>query len=322
MLSPCKQAALSAQTELDCMQNRVDINQIASMMLGPTASVFYDESFHFSTPTVSSMSYNPNAFGNSLSFDTLYGSFASGSNTISPHSTSTWSSGFCCPRALPPSVQHAVWTEFNNQSPHAIGASAAAYGMPFYPHTADLSFQASSSGYHDASTFPTHNNGWNSSLPLSTTACGQFLPIPPVSLLPPGAYTLPSFSQNTSEALHGWNITDTASLKHKERDGLDLGSIVDNGAKRARLFGPEQADAISRPWPVQEADFGASLSRLEHSVPGGVQRTQPYELSGGMGGSVAQTSSLADENRRLREEIEMLKGMVGSLEGSGSDIVF
>ncbi|KAL0568563.1 hypothetical protein V5O48_013422, partial [Marasmius crinis-equi] len=61
---------------------------------------------------------------------------------------------------------------------------------------------------------------------------------------------------NTSEALRGWNIADTPSLKCKERDDVDFGSIVDSGVtKRARLFEPEQANAISHPWTVQEAEW-------------------------------------------------------------------
>ncbi|KAL0564933.1 hypothetical protein V5O48_017102 [Marasmius crinis-equi] len=313
------------RTESDSMQTHVDINQIASMAFGSAASVSNNEPFYFSASADSSMSYNPNGpFGDSFGFDTSYETFASGSNAISPHSTSDWSSSFYHSNTLPPSAQHAVPTSFNGQPPHAAGASGAAYTAPVYSYTPDFSFRASSSGYHGASAFPTHNNRWNPSPPSSSIAYGQFLPMPPVSSLPPAAYTLPSFSHsNTSEALRGWNTADTPSLKRKERDRFDFGGMTGGGGtKRARLFGPEQADAISRPWPVQEAEFGVFASELECGVAIGVQGVQLYELSGGMSGPVAQTSRLQDEVERLRQENDMLRGMVGSSGGSGSDSVF
>ncbi|KAL0564861.1 hypothetical protein V5O48_017174 [Marasmius crinis-equi] len=250
--------------------------------------------------------------------EALYAVFASDSNTISPESTSNsclddWSTGYSQQNTQPPPLLHGVSPPFNNQPLHATGASAFAYTMPIHSHASHADFD-----FPFAATHQNDYTGWNPNLLWSGLPYGQYLlPPPPISSLgPPAASSLPFIScPNTSEALLGWNATDTPSLKRKERDMFHPDVFLQGNTKRARLLETSESDAISRLWPAQEANRSASSSHLEGDVAAGVQGTQPYGSSEGMGRPVTQTNKPEDEIRQLREENERLRRM---LEISGS----
>ncbi|KAL0567112.1 hypothetical protein V5O48_014882 [Marasmius crinis-equi] len=214
-----------------------------------------------------------------------------------------------------PSLQHTISTPFDDQISYP-GASATAPITPFYSHTSPAYFDSSSGGF-PVSTYPNDYDGWHANPPWSGLSFVQSVPLPVPSLAPPAPYPLPSFRYlNTSEALVGWNITDTSSLKRKERDDTGLEGIAGDSRKRARFAETCESDAAPHLWPAQDS----SLERLGNDGFAGLQGTQSYTSSGGMGGPVAQMSSLEEEVRRLREENERLRGLFGG-SGSGSRAV-
>ncbi|KAL0564858.1 hypothetical protein V5O48_017179 [Marasmius crinis-equi] len=210
MLNPSEQAAPPTQTESDCMQTHIDINQIASMAFGSVASGSYDKFFYFSTPAVSSMSHGlDGSFDNSRSFDTSCATFANVSNTISPHLTGTRSSCFYHPRAPSPTLPYGILTPFNNQPEHLSGASAAAYATPIYSHSSHVDF-----GFSSGTTYPNASTAWNPHLPSSSLPYSQAITLPPILPLRQTIYSLPSLNSNLStfKELRGWNTTIAPSL--------------------------------------------------------------------------------------------------------------
>ncbi|KAL0565178.1 hypothetical protein V5O48_016849 [Marasmius crinis-equi] len=308
-LNPSEQAAPPTQTESDCMWTHIDINQIASMAFGSVASVSNDESFYFSAPAVSSTTNGlDGSFDNSRSFETSCATFANGSNAISPHLTGTRSSDFYHPRAPSPSLPYGVLTSSNDQPAHLSGASAAAYTTPIYSHTSLASFNSSL-----GVTYPNAATAWNPHLPSSSLPYSQAITLPPILPLQQTVYSLPSLSSHLStfEELRGWNTTIAPSLKRKERDTFDFDGAVGSDAKRTRISGPGGSDANPHLWPAQEAECGASSSSLERGVARGIRGMQTYESSERVGRLVGQTQESEDENRRLREENERLRRILG-----------
>ncbi|KAL0563102.1 hypothetical protein V5O48_018974, partial [Marasmius crinis-equi] len=114
-----------------------------------------------------------------------YTVFASGSNTISPESTSNswlggWSPGHSQRNTQPPPLPHGVSPPFNNQPLHVAGASAVAYTTPIYSHASHAGFD-----FPFGATYPNAHTGWNTNL-WSGPPYGQYLPPPPnVSSLGP-----------------------------------------------------------------------------------------------------------------------------------------
>ncbi|KAL0567809.1 hypothetical protein V5O48_014185 [Marasmius crinis-equi] len=213
------------------------------------------------------------------------------------------SSGSPPPNTQSPPLQHTVSTPFDDQNSYP-GASATAPITPFYSHTSPAYFDSSSGGF-PVSTYPNHYTAWNANLPWSGLSYSQSLPLPIPLLVPPAPYPLPSSRYpNMSEALVGWNITDTSSLKRKERDDIDLEGIAGDGRKRARFAETCDSDAVPHLWSPRDG----SSERLENDGVVGLRGAQSYTSSGGMGGPVTQMSKLEDEVRRLREENERLRG--------------
>ncbi|KAL0564915.1 hypothetical protein V5O48_017120, partial [Marasmius crinis-equi] len=242
-----------------------------------------------------------------------YAVFASGSNTISPESGSNswsgdWRTGYSQQNTQPLLLPHGISPPFKDRPLHAAGPSAVVYTTPIHSHAShtgfDFSFRA---------TYPNAYTGWNPNLPWSELPYSQSLPPHTVSLLEPStAYSIPSFSYpNTSEALRGWNTTNTPSLKRKERDTLDLDTFLEGNTKRARLLETSESDAISRLWSAHDS---AESSTSSDRLAGGARGTQPYER---MSGPIAQTSVTEDENRRLRGENESMKWMLGISRSNG-----
>ncbi|KAL0566827.1 hypothetical protein V5O48_015176, partial [Marasmius crinis-equi] len=199
-------------------------------------------------------------------------------------------------------LQHTLSTPFDNQNPYP-GASATTPITSLY----------------SCSSFTGHiypndytSSGWNVNLSPLGLPHSRFLSLPPISSLGlPAAYPLPSLAHlNSSEELRRWSMTDTSSLKRRERDDLDLERIAGDSRKRARFAKTYESDTISRLWPAQEGSSERFERESDRVV--GLRETQPYASSGGMGRPVTQMSSLEEEVRRLREENERLRGMVGA----------
>ncbi|KAL0566826.1 hypothetical protein V5O48_015175 [Marasmius crinis-equi] len=185
---------------------------------------------------------------------------------------------------------HTISTPSDNQISYP-GAPATAPITPFHSHTSPADCDFSSGGF-PVSTYPNDYTGWNANPPWSGLSYGQPPPLPVPSLAPPAAYPLPS--SNTSEVLVGWSITDTP-LKRKERDDIDLEGIAGESRKRARFAETCDSDAGTHTWSAQDSSSERSESDRVVSLRG----AQSYTSSGGMGGPIAEMSSLEEEVRAV-----------------------
>ncbi|KAL0569654.1 hypothetical protein V5O48_012309 [Marasmius crinis-equi] len=239
------------------------------------------------------------------------------SPTHTPPAVSSSAPGDCsldCSQSITQSspLQHAVSTPHDDQLPYS-DASATAPAAPFYSNS--------------SSTGPTYSNdytSWNVNLPSFGLPDSRFLPLPPISLLGlPPAYPLPSVTlPNSSKELQKRNTTGTSLLKRKNRDTSDLDALrVRVSTKRARLLKTRQSNALSHVWPAEEAECGASLERLERGGARCVPGKQSYGSGEGMVRLLECTSESEGENRRLGEENEELRKMLGisGLNASGLD---